>query len=382
MSVQKHRTWKTYRYDFQHRGHRFSGDTEKTNKREAREVEKQKREEAKRLLANHPTKEGGPLTFEQAADRWHAEVGCHHKNEDTTVADLDWLTTNIGRNTMLHTLTDARLAELVAKRRGERAWGRKDKDTVKNATVNRSVTMRLRQIVLRAGKVWKVQVPDIEFSAHMLPEPQERVREASVGEEATIKRELSRGYDDALEFAFMTGCRRMEILGMEWTHVDFFSDRFQVTGKYNKTRVIPMTKAVRALLWAQQGYHPKAVWTYEAARTDKRKGIVRGNRYPMTEAGLKTAFRRAIGNSGVENFRMHDTRHTAATRILRESNLRVVRDILGHSDVSTTTKYAHAMDDDLRQAMEAAEKTASPIENPIDGDAECDKLLKGKENRD
>ncbi len=53
------------------------------------------------------------------------------------------------------------------------------------------------------------------------------------------------------------------------------------------------------------------------------------------------------------DFHFHDLRHTSATRILRKSNLRVVQQLLGHSDIATTTKYAHAVDDDIRNAMEA-----------------------------
>jgi hypothetical protein len=87
---------------------------------------------------------------------------------------------------------------------------------------------------------------------------------------------------------------------------------------------------------------------------------VRGQRYPVTEAGLKTAMRRAVPKSGVTNFRFHDTRHTAATRVLRKSNLRVVQTLLGHSDVKTTTKYAHALKEDVRAALEAASTTESP----------------------
>ncbi|MBV5269515.1 MAG: site-specific integrase [Afipia sp.] len=173
--------------------------------------------------------------------------------------------------------------------------------------------------------------------------------------------QLARGYDAAVQFAFLTGCRRMEILGLEWSHVDFFSRRFTVTGKGNKVRTIPMSDAVHALLWAEKDHHPNVVFTYAAARANKPMGLERGKRYPLTEAGLKSAMRRAIPNAGVENFRFHDMRHTAATRILRASNLKVAQRILGHSDISTTTKYAHALDDDLRAAMNAA--TARATEN-------------------
>jgi len=67
----------------------------------------------------------------------------------------------------------------------------------------------------------------------------------------------------------------------------------------------------------------------------------------------------------VVNFRFHDTRHTTATRVLRKSNLRVVQKLLGHSDVKTTTKYAHALDEDVLAALEAASPTNTPTKREI-----------------
>jgi integrase len=113
------------------------------------------------------------------------------------------------------------------------------------------------------------------------------------------------------------------------------------------------------------------VFTFEAARTRKEnhnRTFIRGERYPITDHGLKTAMRRAVAKSGVQNFHFHDTRHTAATRVLRSSNLRVVQTLLGHSDVKTTTKYAHALKEDVRAALEAASTTKSPTTAVRDGD--------------
>jgi len=87
---------------------------------------------------------------------------------------------------------------------------------------------------------------------------------------------------------------------------------------------------------------------------DGRK-LCRGQRYPLTEAGLRSASRRAVPRSGVKDFRFHDIRHTTATRVLRKSNQRVVQRLLGHSDVKTTTQYAHTLDDDVLSALEASE---------------------------
>src|SRR5690606_31060064 len=116
-----------------------------------------------------------------------------------------------------------------------------------------------------------------------------------------------------------------EIVGLTWQKVDFFTRQFTVTGKGGRIRTIPMSSAVFDLLWGIKDNDPEWVFTYQAARTDKRKGLYRGLRYPMTDAGLRTAMRRAVTGAGIDHLRFHDLRHTAATRILRKSNLRVVQ---------------------------------------------------------
>ncbi|WP_259667104.1 tyrosine-type recombinase/integrase [Rhizobium lentis] len=385
MSVYKRPGKETYSYDFVVRGRRFSGDTGETKKREAKAFEERERSTAKALMAAEATLDADTMTFEVAALRWYHEIGQHHKNFETTLKVLDWLKRHVGGGTDLRSIDDAFVANLVARRRGERVR-RKHKDgkihegkLVSPATVNRTCTQPLREIVLRAKNVWKVQVGDVKFGDHLLREPQERVREASVDEEEKIMEALGRGYEDAVRFAFLNGCRRMEILGLEWPHVDFFSRRFTVTGKGGKSRTIPMSQETYDILWAQKNNHPVKVFTFVAWRTRKSLHQARGKRYPLTESGLKSAMRRAVPAAGVQNFRFHDTRHTAATRVLRKSNLRVAQRLLGHADVATTAKYAHALDDDLRQALEA---TSSPTKSPTATEGNEAKLLERKKSRD
>lgn len=351
---------KTYSFDFRIRGRRFSGSTGRTTKREALEVERAERAKARALLAIEATLDSPRLTFEGASARYWQEVGQHLVNADSRLWSLDWLQQHFGPAKMIDEISDGDVAAMVAKRRGEFIPRRKEPIRVSNATVNRTVTEPLKDLLLRARKVWKVATSDIDWTQHFLPEPKERVREASAGEEAAITGELERGYDEAITFAFLTGCRRAEILSLEWSRVDFFGRQFTVIGKGNKSRVIPMSQVVFDLLWAQRGHHDVTVFTFAAKRTLKMKDgrqLVRGQRYPLTEAGFKSAARRAIKRSGTANFRFHDTRHTTATRVLRQSNLRVVQMLLGHSDPSTTAKYAHVMQEDIRSALDAASAT-------------------------
>ncbi|TPJ57423.1 site-specific integrase [Mesorhizobium sp. B2-6-1] len=377
-----------FSYDFQLGGRRFSGSTERKTEREAKQIEKIKREEARAVIKAEAALFAPDLTLLNATARYWQEVGQHHENASNTLWSMGWLKDHFGESILLQEIGDSKVAAMVAKRRGEfvpsrRLPGRKYKTPevrrrVSNATVNRTVTQPLREIILRAGALWGARTATIDWSEHLLPEPKERVREASTGEEAAIMAELGRGYDVAVEFAFINGCRRMEILGLEWSRVDFFGRQFTVVGKGNKSRVVPMTKRTFEILWAQQNFHAEKVFTYVAARTVKmgNRGLIKGNRYPLTEAGLKIAMRRAVPKAGVKNFHFHDTRHTAATRVLRNSNLKVVQQLLGHEDIKTTTKYAHAMVEDVLNALEAA-GAKGPTESPTKTRETTVKGLKG-----
>ncbi|WP_246679955.1 site-specific integrase [Mesorhizobium sp. B1-1-9] len=351
MSVYRKHGKPEYHYDFIFHGRRFSGATGTSNKRQAERVLDEKRREAReRSKQAAAFTAEGPMSLEIATSRFWHEVGQHLANSDNYFRFLGWLLENFGKHITLDRITDSMVAAMVSTRRG---------DGVTNATVNRTATVPLRGIMTRAKKTWKVPVSDIDWSRHLLKEPKERVREASVNEEKRLLAAMRDDYAPAVRFAILTGCRRMEIVDLAWSRVDFFGKTITVIGKGDKTRILPMTNAVYELLWLLQGHHSTAVFTYVAKRTSKRRSLIRGKRYPITMEGFKTAWRRYSAKSGVENFRFHDTRHTAATRTLRAGNMKVVQRMLGHEDITTTAKYAHAMIEDMRVAMDAANHTGS-----------------------
>ena len=58
--------------------------------------------------------------------------------------------------------------------------------------------------------------------------------------------------------------------------------------------------------------------------------------------------------------RFHDLRHDFATKLLRHSgNLRLVQKALGHASIKTTERYAHVLDSEVAEAMEAVAKSRS-----------------------
>ena len=114
-----------------------------------------------------------------------------------------------------------------------------------------------------------------------------------------------------------------------------------------------------ALLAQERGKHPIYVFVYQCkrSRAQRRKGEF----YPFSRHGWRKDWQRALEAAGIEDFRFHDLRHTAATRVLRATgNIKAVQKMLGHSDITTTARYAHVLMDDVRAAMEAAERHTIP----------------------
>lgn len=359
MSVYRRDGAKTYSYDFRWRGHRFSGSTGETDKRRAEAWEKAERQRVK-TTAIDLTK---PMTFGVATTMYWTEIGQFHRNAVDTERSLAWLQKHVGISAALLSITDQKVSALVTKRRLE---------GVSNATVNRSVIEPLRGVMRAAVERWgqRVDSPP-KWKLHTLKEAQERIREMSADEEARYFAALRPDYHPIIKFALLSGCRMQEILDIEWRHIDWRSRSITVTGKGDKTRTIPLTNGIEAILKPLPRAFKEHVFTYEVQRAS---GGARGEPKPIMREGLKITHARTCKKAGLEDFRFHDFRHTAATRLLRQTgNLRLVQLLLGHEDVKTTMRYAHASGNDLLNAMNATEN-ATIAANALD------KSMKIKDN--
>jgi integrase len=355
LSVYKPAKSPFYAYDFQISQVRFTGSTGSTGKRDAETFEKQRKIEARIEVAALTAQENAPLNFATAAARYYLQVGQHLRGDGPSNCQwsLNWLENEIGSGTRLAAIDDALVAKLVGIRRGE---------GVKPATVNRSATEPLRKILNRARDMWGQKIVKINWKHHMLSEPKERVREMSHSEEKSLFEMLRADYQPVVRFAMQSGCRLCEIgpgkefPGLRWKDVDWSGRKITVLGKGRVLGTIPISPGIRELLFPLRGNHGEFVFSYIAQKT--RDGRVKGKSYPMTREGLKTEWRRAKLDAKLLDYRFHDNRHTAATGILRATgNLKAVQKLLRHTDVSTTAKYAHALIDDVRDAMEAGEKS-------------------------
>ena len=151
-----------------------------------------------------------------------------------------------------------------------------------------------------------------------------------------------------LEVLYATGVRVSELTAADISDVDFSHRSLRVTGKGDKTRVVPfgstVDKAMRTWL-ARRGEmakHPTALFVgTRGGRIDPRQ--------------VRTIVNRATGADGDVVLSPHGMRHAAATAVLEGgADLRVVQEFLGHSSLATTQIYTHVGAERLKAVFQQA----------------------------
>ena len=150
-----------------------------------------------------------------------------------------------------------------------------------------------------------------------------------------------------LELAYASGLRLSELknLRLEQLHLD--AGFINVIGKGNKERVVPVgKKAVESLNRYIEIGRPKLVTAKSPANVFLTK---RGT--PFAAVTLWLHIKNRVRRAGVErNITPHMLRHSFATHLLEHgADLRVIQELLGHANISTTEIYTHVTGNRLRE---------------------------------
>ncbi|WP_244525007.1 MULTISPECIES: tyrosine-type recombinase/integrase [Bradyrhizobium] len=306
------------------------------------------------------------LLIDDVADRLWNESAQHDAAPDATETNLARLIDYFGKAKSLTDIDHTEARKMVAWRRGHHVTRRgkltkEEKDAlplITNSTVNRSATKVLQRLFTFAKTEGAQFEHEPNWTELLLPEPQERVRELHDDEAAAFDAAMRADYEPFFEFVGTSGMRQKECVTLRWSEVNFGTRQIVRIGKGGRRVVFPITDTIRDILFPLQGQHPQFVFTYVAVYGNKRLGRVRGQRYPLTINGTKTAWQTMRAKAGVKDFRFHDYRHDFGTKLLRDSgNLKLVQKAMNHRDIKSTLRYAHVLDEDVASAVEAVAKS-------------------------
>lgn len=142
-----------------------------------------------------------------------------------------------------------------------------------------------------------------------------------------------------LELMYATGLRISEVISLEFKNVDYDECIIRVMGKGSKERIVPVNDyAIKYLKEYIDNYRPELV------KNDINNYIFLNNHGRMlTRQGI---FKMIKNYAALKNIKKtigpHTLRHTFATHLLENgADLRVIQELLGHSDISTTQIYTH-----------------------------------------
>lgn len=185
----------------------------------------------------------------------------------------------------------------------------------KPATINRS----LGTLKAATRQAWQEGITAQDYGARIrrLPENNARHEYLSIDQVKTLADHASDTVRAAIWIALLTGARRGELLKL--TRADIRGDHLRIQAGNTKTlreRHVPIVPALRP--WLR--FVPLSI----------------------NAEGLKTGFRRAREAAGMPQIHFHDLRHSCASLLLAlDVDLATIRDILGHTTVRTTERYAH-----------------------------------------
>ena len=149
---------------------------------------------------------------------------------------------------------------------------------------------------------------------------------------------------NAIRLQLLTGSRIGEVLGAKWLEVDFERGVWVKPSHHTKqkrTEHLPLSGAALQLLLTMHEDGSASELLFPGKNPEK----------PLYD--LKRFWRSIMLAADIQDYRIHDNRHTHASQLVSSGlSLAIVGRLLGHTNSATTQRYAHLADDPLREAAE------------------------------
>jgi integrase len=244
-----------------------------------------------------------------------------------------------------------------------------------SSTIRRYYTM-VQSVLHSAYKLGLIGVNPADSDRITLPKVEEQTTEIFTDEELT--KLLDCLEPEPLQFkllihlALNTGCRRGELVGLKWSDINYNTgiltvsrSNYKLTGdseikskstKTGKSRTIMLPPYCLAML---KQFRAEQAQT-QLLLGDRWQGdnwiFTQADGKPMYPTTPTLQFSRFLKRNGLEHKKFHALRHTSATLLLSNgTNIKNVATRLGHSQLKTTNRYVHAVEQAEKEAANTFE---------------------------
>ncbi|MEQ1773742.1 MAG: site-specific integrase [Burkholderiales bacterium] len=289
---------------------RQSAQTE--DKQAAREYHDKLKAESWRVakLGHKPAR-----TWDEAAYRWLQETQ-HKKSHHSDVAMVKWLQQHLSMK-LLNEVTRDRVTEIAEIKRKQASC----------STANRFIAL-IRAILRRAEREW--EWIDRSPFLRLYPEPKRRIRWITPEQAQKLLSLLSEHQRELVTFALATGLRQANVLKLEWSQVDMQRKVAWIhadQAKAGRDIHVSLNETALNVLRSQIGKHPNRVFTF------------RGK--PIAWANTR-AWRQALKEAEITNFRWHDLRHTWASWLAQNGvPISDIQEMGAWESAEMVRRYAH-----------------------------------------
>ncbi len=238
----------------------------------------------------------------------------------------------------------------------------KRKTEVKASSVNRELAM-LKSMLNKAVEWGKLK--EAPKRIKLLKGVQNRLRFLMPDEVQRLISNCSDHLRPIVITAIHTGMRKGEFLNLRWSQVNLEKGIITLSDtKNDEKRYVPLDKTVRATL-----------------SEIRRKGefVFRGRKEGKPLAWIEMSFHNALKKSGIEDFKIHDMRHTFASNLVMAGvDLMTVKELLGHKSIEMTMRYAHLAPEHKMRAINVLDEVLNRPEEQEKKVVNLDEKRQGK----